>query len=154
MGAGAKAVECLSLKPCWEGCVPSASIMEWDYEGVLPNCRDDNFGNWEVEELRQERQAVLTKVAEVGHGEPIWPQGDGRARLPYGRCEASFDERPAWGVHNGGGPSWSFWVPDRVGAKQAVNCLLKACAIAFELERVFSSKVIEIFGGGTRPLAT
>ena len=33
-------------------------------------------------------------------------------------------------------------------AEQAVNCLLKACAIAFGLEWVFPSKVIEIFGGG------
>ena len=32
-------------------------------------------------------------------------------------------------------------------AEQAVNCLLKACAIAFELEWVFPSKVIEMFGG-------
>ena len=33
-------------------------------------------------------------------------------------------------------------------AEQAVNCLLKARAIAFGLEWVFPSKAIEIFGGG------
>ena len=33
-------------------------------------------------------------------------------------------------------------------AEQAVNCLLKDCAIAFKLEWVFFSKAIEMFGGG------
>ena len=32
--------------------------------------------------------------------------------------------------------------------KQAVNCLLKAGAIAFELEWGFPLKAIEMFGGG------
>ena len=33
-------------------------------------------------------------------------------------------------------------------AEQAVNCLLKASAITFELEFFFPSKAIEMFGGG------
>ena len=32
-------------------------------------------------------------------------------------------------------------------AEQAANCMLKACAIAFELEWAFPSKAIEMFGG-------
>ena len=33
--------------------------------GVLPNWQDVNSFNWEVEELCQEGQAVLTKMAEL-----------------------------------------------------------------------------------------
>ena len=64
----------------------------------FPNCWDVDYGNWEVEELRQEGQSVLPQMEELEHGEPISPQGGGRARLPNGRCDASHVERPKWGV--------------------------------------------------------
>ena len=81
MGSRAEVAECLRLKPCWEGRVPSAStisgrmshsriftagqrdgavraLLAWfpcrqdqDYDGALPNCRDVNSGDREVEEL-------------------------------------------------------------------------------------------------------
>ena len=70
------------------------------------------------------------------HGEPIRPLGRGGPRLPNSRCDASLFKRPVWGIH-------SCW------AELTVNCLLKACAIAFGLEWVFPSKaIIEIFGWG------
>ena len=37
--------------------------------GISSNCRDVYSGKWEVEELRQEGQAVLTEMVEVEHGE-------------------------------------------------------------------------------------
>ena len=53
----------------WDGAV-GAALVSWvpclqnrDYDGVLPNCRDVNSRNWEVEELCQEGQSVLTKMA-------------------------------------------------------------------------------------------
>ena len=71
----------------WNGSV-GASLVSWlpclqnrDYDGVLPNCR-------EVEEIRQDGQAVLTQMAEVEHGKPVRHLGGGRACLPYGRCNA------------------------------------------------------------------
>ena len=124
MGSRAKAAECLGLKPCWKGRVPSASTMagrmsrsriftagqsseiraallaelpclqDRDYDGALPDCRNINSGDREVEELRQEGQAMRTKMAEVKHGEPIRPLGGGGARLSDGRCDAPHVEWP------------------------------------------------------------
>ena len=73
-------------------------------------------------------------MAEVEQGEPIRPLGDGRAC----RCDASLVERPVSEVHS-------------MVAVQVVNCLLKAYAIAFELEWGFPSKALDILGRGTRP---
>ena len=84
---GAILVSCL---PCFQN---------WDYDGVPPNFWDVVSGNWKVEALHQEGQAVLTQMAEVEHCEPASPLGSGRARLPYGRCDGSLVERPIWGVH-------------------------------------------------------
>ena len=83
---GATLVSCL---PC---------LQNRDYDGVFPNCRDVNSGNWKVEELYREGQAMLTQMAEVEHGEPDRPLGGGRASFPYGRWDASLVERPVWGV--------------------------------------------------------
>ena len=82
----------------WDRAV-GVALVSWSYDGVLPNCRDINSSNWKVEELRQQGQNVHTKMAEVEQGEPIRPLGGGRARLPYGHCNASLVERPARGVH-------------------------------------------------------
>ena len=54
-------------------------LKDWDNDGVLPDSRDVNSGNREVEELCQEGQVMQTSVAEVEHGEPIRPLGSGRA---------------------------------------------------------------------------
>ena len=55
-------------------------LQDQYYEGVLPNCRDVNSGNWEVEKLRQ---AVLNKIAEVEHNDHVRPLGGGRTCLPF-----------------------------------------------------------------------
>ena len=87
---GAVGATLVSWLPC---------IQNWYYEGVFPNYRDVNSINWEVEELPQQGQVVLTKMAEVEHCEPVRPLSGRRACLPYGRCDASLVERPAWGEH-------------------------------------------------------
>ena len=69
-------------------------LQDRNYDGVLSDCRDVNSGDREVKELRQEGQAMRTKMAEVEHGEPIRPLGGGEARLPNGRCYAPLVERP------------------------------------------------------------
>ena len=69
-------------------------------------------------EVHQESQAVLTQTAEVEHGER------GRTCLPNDCCDTCLVERLV------GGPSC--W------AEQAANYMLKACAIAFELDWGFS----------------
>ena len=46
---------------------------------------------------------MLTKVAEVEHGEPFRPLGGKRARLSNVCCNASLVERPEWDPHDGGG---------------------------------------------------
>ena len=58
-------------------------FQDWYYDGVLPNCRGVDSGNWEVKELRQEGQPVLPQMAEVENSEPIRRQGGGGARLPF-----------------------------------------------------------------------
>ena len=81
---GAVGAALVSRLPCFQN---------RDYDGVLTNYRDVKSSNWEDEELRQEGQAVLTKMAEVEHGKSI------RLRLPYGHCDASLVERPVWGLY-------------------------------------------------------
>ena len=73
-------------------------------------------------------------VAEVEHGKPLKPLGGGRARLPNGCRNASLvvPHKPSECM-------------DVLG--RTVNCWFMVCAIAFELEWVFPSKAIEIFGG-------
>ena len=46
---------------------------------------------------------MLTKMAEVEHGEPVWPQSGGRACLPYGPLRR-LSRRTACmrGPHDGG----------------------------------------------------
>ena len=84
-----------------------------------------------TQELRQEGQAMLTKMAEVEQEPPFLSSN---------------------GLYEGSTRCWrslmiilsarSWW------AEQAANCLLKACAIAYELEWGFFSKAIEMFGLG------
>ena len=89
----------------WDGAagttlvVVASLLSKSGLDGVLPNWRDINSTNWEVEELRQEGQDVLTQMAEVEHCEPVRPLGGGKAFLPYGRCDDSLVEQPVWGVH-------------------------------------------------------
>ena len=102
----------------------------------------------EVEELRHEGQAMQTKMVEVKHGEPS---------VPWVVEEPAFLMAAAMPLFSNGlyeGSTWwwrilmSLLMARYCWAEQAVNCLLKARAIAFGLEWVFPSKVIEMFGGG------
>ena len=85
-----------------DGAVRAALLMgllclqDQDYDGALRDCSDVNSGDREVEELRQEGQAMRTKMAEGKHGKPIRPLGCGGARLPNSRCDAPLVE----GIHS------------------------------------------------------
>ena len=60
-------------RSCFEGRSISwcPCIEDWGYDWVLPNFRDVNSGNWEVEELRQKGHAVQFLMVKAEHGEPI-----------------------------------------------------------------------------------
>ena len=72
-------------------------------DGVLPTCWDVNFGNWEVEELRLEGQAVLFQLVQMERGKPIRPLGSVRARLLNGCWTVSSRMAYMRGLQDGGG---------------------------------------------------
>ena len=133
--------------------LPSKSGL-WRSSSKLPGYQLRQLRGWRAP---SEDPAVLTQMAKVECSEPVRPLGGGRAYLPYGRCKTCM--RFCNSLYEGPTRWWrwrslvtslsvrSCWV------EQTVNCLLKACAIAFELECVFSLKGDWDVWWGTRPLA-
>ena len=126
---------------------------------VNPVCsggRSLNYGNREVEDLHQEGQAVLTKMAEEEHSEPVKPLGDGRARLPYVCYHSYLVEWPLRGDHTMVAvevphePSECPIMLSRTGSKLPVEglCNRLQAGVGLSLEGNWN------IWWGTRPLAT
>ena len=166
MGSRPEAVECLCWKPCLEVRVPSASTIDgkrnrsnifnawqnsevsWfpclqnrDYDGVLPNCRRcqlRQMRGWRALSGRpgrahQECRGEACKpVMSLGGAveEPALLMAAATALLSNSLWEGSTLWWP-WRSLISLLSARSCW------AEQAVNCLLKARAIAFELDWVF-----------------
>ena len=127
-------------------------LQKRDDDGVLPNCRDVNSGNWEVEELHQEGKLCSPRWRRWSKVSPSGNWGGGRSRLPNSRCDACHVKRPVWGVHETVNlphlPSESPTVLDWIGNELPVEGLCNP----FELEWVFLSNDWDVWWG-TRPLA-